>query len=106
MPIQKGKKRRRQRRHGPRAESQVAAESADPDRRPRASRPVRRFGWEMPLWANAVFGASLALVGIVFFLGQRSGNPTTRVVLLLLYLILAAVYLGKAARQYRARKHT
>ncbi len=107
MPIQKGKKRRRERRHGPRiADEQLESDSAASDVKPSRSRVSRR-GWTPPLWVNAAFGFGMLVFGGLFALNPPKGeSPGLRAALLLGYTAIAGFYLARAYRQYRARRES
>ena len=106
MPLQKGKKRRKPRRHN-------RAYDRDFDQPEQGSRSVpamptarkKRGRWEAPLWLNLVVGISLLVLGILFLAFPQKGlGGTSRLIILLGYFALAGLYLSKAVRQYRERR--
>jgi hypothetical protein len=103
MPLQKGKKRKRVRRRGP----SVADDGAQPApvQEKRAAGPVaRRRGWQPPLAFNLIFGVVMVSIGVIFFVIPQKGMGTqSKLLLLILYLGLGGLSLGRAYRQYRAK---
>lgn len=102
MPIQKGKKRRKPRSRG-NGESTVYSEAPDTAK----AKPVKqtRPRFEAPLWLNLALGTGMVLFGVVFFVISIVGGSaisTQNVIILVLYLVVAGLYLGKAWRQRTA----
>jgi hypothetical protein len=107
MPLQKGKKRKRARRHG--QSSAVAEIEGDaPVPGERAQRTgTRRQRWKPPPWMNAVFGATMIAVGVIFYFAfPQKGGSDTKVLFLILYLALGGLYLGRAFLEYRRRQQS
>lgn len=104
MPVQRGKRHKRLRnRGGFDADIDSDAPAATPVRQ--AATPARRRGWQTPFWINVVLGASMLVFGIFFyFLPQKGVAGTQRLVFLALYFAIAVLYLGKAIRQYLAKR--
>ena len=102
MPVQKGKKRKRVRNRGPLEERRTAPAVARPAATP-VAKPVRpRRGWgQLPPWVNALFGAAMLLVGLVFVLPQNMGVQN-KLILLVGYVLLSAFYFFRAYRGYRS----
>lgn len=103
MPIQKGKRRKR-----PRSRGISQAHPVEPVTRPApaakvSERPVRKR-WRPPLVINVVFGIAMVVFGVLFFAWNKGIGVQERVLLLLAYLVVASIYLGKAFRQYRSSR--
>lgn len=107
MPVQKGKRRKRPRRH---TSSTAVAESQDaqPAQASRVERRgARRQRWKPPPLVNAAFGATMIAVGVVFyFVIPQKGGSDTKLLFLILYLALGALYLGRAFLEYRRRQQS
>ncbi len=109
MPIQKGKRNKKPRRRGlsevtETASSAVGSSSASPVRRQTAPQGRRR-GWQPPLLVNVILGFGMVIFGIVtFVIPQHGAGMTQRLIFLVLYFLIAGLYLGKAFQQYRARQ--
>lgn len=70
-------------------------------------RQARRSRWQPPLWVNVAFGFAMFLLGIVFTLIPQKGMGLQgKLILLVLYWLVAAFYLSRALRQYRARRES
>lgn len=107
MPIQKGKRNKKPRRRGVSetagSVSRSAAPSASPVRQ-KASAQGRRRGWQPPLWVNVMVGTGMVIFGIIQFFTQQHNAGMTGLVFLVLYFVIAGLYLGKAYQQYRAKQ--
>jgi len=108
MPVQKGKRRKRPRNRGtlegPFEPSTAPSKSSGPDQKGSA-RPARRAGRTQPLWVNVVIGIGMLVLGafFTFIVPQKGMNLAVKLALFIGYCIIAAFYLSKAYRQYRAR---
>lgn len=106
MPLQKGKKRKRVRRRGP----TTIEESEQPvsvREKPSNRTSTRRRGWQPPLAFNVVFGLAMIGLGVFFTAVPQKGMGTQgKLLLLILYLGLGALSLGRAYRQYRGRQQS
>lgn len=103
MPVQKGKKRKRVRNRGERdhSTSEVRA-TAVPVAKSVPTRAGRKGGWQLPPWANLVFGALMLGAGLFFFLSPQKGmSMQTKAILLVMYISVAGFYLFRAYRGYR-----
>src|SRR5579884_1170769 len=103
MPVQKGKKRRKVRsRGGPSAaltESPDHAASAPKT----AARPTRRR--TMPTSMKLIMAVFMLAAGLFFFFWNSHTSSTgSRVLFLVIYLVIAGVYLQSALRDYLARR--
>lgn len=68
--------------------------------------PVRRRGWQAPLWLNLTIGIAMLAFGIFYFVttsGHGMSNGT-RIILLVGYCLVAGFYLVRAARQYMGQR--
>lgn len=108
MPVQKGKRHKRPR--GGRYERMegAAAETGPPVQRETTARarpvPRRRGLFALPMQWKAALGASMLVVGIIFFfMPQKGSTVESRLIFLAGYCLLAALYLGSAYREWRAR---
>jgi len=64
-----------------------------------------RRGWTPPPWVNAAFGVGMLIFGVAFFFFTPGAAASTqKLVLLGLYVLIAAFYLVRAYRQYRDRQ--
>ena len=84
----------------------AAQSSASPvaRRKPGTTRE-RRPRRQLPLWVNAVLGAAMVIFGIIVFaMPQKGSGNGQRLIFLVLYFVIAGLYLGKAYQQYRARQ--
>jgi uncharacterized membrane-anchored protein len=99
MPVAKGKKKtKRERRRFGSATPIAPNEDAGPAQG-KAAKPVRRRGWEGPLWLNITVGVIMVLAGIIFTVTSGTG-----IVFLVLYWAVGGFYLYRAYRQYQ-KKH-
>lgn len=104
MPVQRGKKRKRERRRGQRDEGESEGlQTATSRQSGSASRPVKRARWQAPLWFNAMFGTVMVLTGIYVAVTQPHLSAGGRLVILVAYGFLGGLLLARAYRQYRAR---
>ncbi|MGI8826892.1 MAG: hypothetical protein ACR2JC_14865 [Chloroflexota bacterium] len=113
MPVQKGKRRNRQRRRvgaddrGP--ELTPSSSITDPTKRNSAS-PARRGSStrrraQIPLWGNVGIAIAIDLVALYLFLSPSRGEGMgQRLLFFFGYLALSVFYWWKAFRQYRARR--
>lgn len=98
MPVTKGKKKtKRERRRFGSISVREPGESPAPAPA-RAARPVRRRGWQGPLWLNATLGGVMILAGIIAVLLRQP------VFILVAYWALGGIYLYRAYRQYLAKR--
>lgn len=109
MPIQRGKRNKKPRRRGVSEFGEgafpVTRSSPAPAPARAKSNQGRRKRWQPPLWVNALLGVGMIVFGIVVFvMPQRGAGQTQRLIFLVLYFLIAALYLGKAYQQYRARQ--
>jgi len=111
MPVQKGKRRKRPRNRT--SLERTFEPSTAPPKSPgaddkRSARPVRRTGRTQPLWVNVVIGVGMLVLGafFTFILPQKGMSTGVKLALFIGYCIIAAFYLSKAYRQYRARGGT
>ncbi len=108
MPVQKGKRRKRPRNRitleRPFEPSTAPSKSSGADQKGSA-RPVRRAGRTQPLWVNVVIGIGMLVLGafFTFIMPQKGMSLAVKLALFIGYCIIAAFYLSKAYRQYRAR---
>ncbi len=108
MPVQKGKRRRRPRHRSslerPLDSEAAPSKSSGADHKGSA-RPVRRAGRTQPLWVNVVIGIGMLVLGAIFtfIVPQKGMSVGVKLALFIGYCIIAAFYLSKAYRQYRAR---
>src|SRR5579884_359172 len=102
MPIQKEKKRRKPRSRGNGVSTALGEIPETQQAKPvKKSRP--RF--EAPMWLNLALGIGMVVFGVVFFVISIAGGSaisTQNIIILVLYLFVAALYLGKAWRQRTA----
>ena len=107
MPVQKGKKRKRERHRAVVETRPERAPSVPPQ--PGRERPkIMRRGKPAPLWVNVGFGCFMLVAGVAFYLsgiGAPHGGHGSSL-LLVLYLLLAGFYLARAARQYFGARRT
>lgn len=97
MPVPKGKKhkRPRQRGRGQTGEGTPPPPAATPVK-PRAQ---RRSVW--PPWIGWIIGPFMLLAGVYFFFSNQNMSIELRVLILAIYLAIAAVYLGRAIMNLR-----
>lgn len=105
MPLPKGKKKtkRERRRFGSFGDSTIVDGTPAAPQKPKSwgARPIRKGGFQLPLWANALVGIAMLLFGVVWYFTSGGAN---RLVFLLLYCLVAGIYLFKAVQQYRAKR--
>lgn len=114
MPEQKGKKKtkRERRRFGslaqPPADTPLAiASRPEPKGSRNGAKAVKRPRRQLPLWANASIGAAMIVFGIFWAVTSgRNAGLGQQLLLLGAYCAVAAVYLGKALQQYRAKRQS
>ncbi len=106
MPIQRGKKRKRTRRHSGRDDGCEEPVTAAPVESPKPRPKVWRRGHQPAPIVNLIFGLMMLILGLVFFVSGLGASGGTKFLLLLLYMLVAGFYLSRAFRQYRARRHT
>ena len=108
MPIQRGKKRKRTRRHAGREDGHEASVAATtPPAAPAKPRPsIWRRGKQAPPIVNLIFGVMMLILGVVFFVSGLGSHGGSNFVLLLLYMLVAGFYLSRAFRQYRGKRQT
>lgn len=112
MPIQRGKRNKKPRRRGLlNAEGALySAPASLPSASPvspakNSKTKTRRARRQVPLWVNALLGIGMVIFGIVVFAMPQKGSGTgQRLIFLVLYFLIAGLYLGKAYQQYRARQ--
>jgi|SRR5579875_142260 len=98
MPIQKGKRRRKPRTRGSSEASAVPVASPATSQ----ARPAAKSRFEPPLWFNMALGVGMVIFGLVYFvlpLFNGGKISTSSIVVLVLYLVVAGLYLSKAWRQ-------
>lgn len=100
MPVQKGKRHKRPRSRGHQTDGAVAASPVAPK-----SEPVRRSRRRTPTWMKAGIGTLMLVAGLFFFISDsNSVGMRDRILLFVIYLVLAALYLGSAAREYLSKR--
>lgn len=106
MPIQRGKRNKKSRRRGvSEYGEQIPARPTSSTASPVKAERGRRRGWQPPLWVNALLGVGMIIFGIiVFVMPQKGAGQTQRLIFLVLYFLIAALYLGKAYQQYRVKQ--
>jgi hypothetical protein len=105
VPIQRGKKRRRPRRHPTRDDGAETISAIATEGKSKPKPKIMRRGFQAPPAVNLGLGLFMLLAGVIFFatgVGGASGGG--RFVLLLLYALMSGFYLARAARQYRAKR--
>jgi hypothetical protein len=104
MPIQKGKKRRPQRRRnqGEPGPSYTAPVTTPTTPSGRAS-PIRGPRFNAPLWVNLLIGPLMIVAGIYFGLIQSKNHSGTSLLLLVAYIGIGVWYLYRASIQIRQR---
>jgi hypothetical protein len=106
MPIQRGKRNKKPRRRGTTEfEEQYPARPMSSTATPVKNDQGRRRRWQPPLWVNALLGVGMIIFGIIVFaMPQKGAGQTQRLIFLVLYFLIAALYLGKAYQQYRVKQ--
>lgn len=105
MPLQKGKKRKRVRRRGPSTVGEYTQPVSTQVKS--ARRPAKRRGWQPPMSFNIIFGTVMIGLGVFFTaLPQKGMGLQGKLLLLVLYLALGGLSLGRAYRQYRSRQQS
>lgn len=106
MPIQRGKRNKKPRRRGmSEFGEQPPVRSTSSTASPVKTDQGRRRRWQPPLWVNALLGVGMLIFGIVVFeMPQKGAGQTQRLIFLVLYFLIAALYLGKAYQQYRVKQ--
>ena len=104
MPVQKGKRRKPQRRRtrgeepGPAFTAPSTQNDVAPSRGGTA-RPLRGPRWNPPLWLNLTIGPLMIAAGLYFGLLQPGARSSGRLFLLVAYLAVGVWYLVRAGMQ-------